>query len=171
MAALARVDPAAHLPSRVVDGNPALAALDEHDECRHRERQHHEHVQLAGAGEFQRAADGRRESRHDTREDDDRDTVAYAPLAHLLPEPHEENRAGNQGCDGRDSEAPSRVDDHRKGAGLLGLQRYRDPEGLKQRKRHRSVPRVPRDLPPARLALFPQLLQSRIDVGKELHDD
>ena len=70
-----------------------------------------------------------RKSRHDAREDDDGYAVADAPLAHLFTEPHEENRARNEGGDGRDSEPPARVDDHRQRARLLRFQGESRPRG------------------------------------------
>ena len=92
-------------------------------------------MQLAGPGKLKGPADRRRQSRHDTREDNDRYTVANTSLAHLLSEPHEEDCTGDQGGDRGNSETPTRVDDYRQGAGLLGFKGNRYPEGLKQCER------------------------------------
>ena len=71
----------------------------------------------------------------------------------------------------RDSETPAGVHDHLKGAGLLRFECNRNPEGLKHREGHRAVSRISRDLPATRLSFFPKLLQTRVHVRKELHDD
>ena len=174
--ALARIDPASHLPSRIIDRNPSLASFDEHHEPRHCEGEreqyeHHEDVQLAGSGQLQGTADRGRKPRHDSREDDDGYAVAYASLADLLAEPHEEYRPCHQRGDRRDSETPAGVHDHLKRAGLLRFECNRNPEGLKHREGHGAVSRISRDLPAARLSFLPKLLQTRVHVRKELHDD
>ena len=163
MTALTRVNSASNLSSRVVDGDTALSSFHEYNEtghckCEHKQHKNSHNVQFAGSGEFKCSSNRRWQSSHDTREDDNRYAVADTPLTYLLTKPHEEYRTGNQGSHRGNAETPTRVYDHRQSSGLLSFKGYRNPEGLKHCKRHRTVSGISRYLPPPGLSLLSQLL-------------
>ena len=174
--AVAAIHAVADLALGILHDQPALGALHEHDEGHHRHR-HHDQPQdeggghLAGAAELEHLAERQRQIGHDAGEDDERDAVADAALGDLLAEPHQEDRAADDGDHGGELEEQPR-DQHRR-AGRAGhrLQAGRQPVALHRRQHHRAVAGILVDLLAARLALFLQRLQPGADRGHQLHDD
>ena len=130
-----------------------------------------QHVQLSGARELQGPTDGARQARYDAGENDDGDAVTHTAFTDLLAQPHEEHGTGHQRRHGGNPKAQARIDDHRQRSGLLTLQRDGNTQRLKARQKHRAVARIARDLAPPCLAFLAQLLQARLHVGEQLHDD
>src|SRR5690606_688427 len=120
-----------------------------------------------GANQFEQPADRTRQPRGNTREDDDRDSVADATLGNLLTQPHQEHRPGDQGRDGHEPEHDPRLE-HQPS---LPLERNRDTQRLSQRERQRTVARVLRDLSPAGLTFLLERFQLRHRHAHQLHDD
>src|SRR5215469_1288194 len=90
-----------------------LAALHQHYE-RHYQNHHdqdEEHQQHRPVPRDEdlliQILDGPRNAYHDARKDDQRHSVAYAAVADLLAEPHDECRAGGEGNDRHHHESPA----------------------------------------------------------------
>ena len=156
---MCRIDLAALLALGVVDGDAPLPAFDEHHEPGHgyrhgKQRQDRHDVHFTGARQFQRGADGMRQTGDDTAEDDHGDAVADSAFSHLLAQPHQENRARHQRDDRGDDEPRPRI--HYQGAtpDMLPLQGGGDAEGLQHGQPHRAIAGVLGDLVPSRLAAF-----------------
>ncbi len=152
------------------------AVSDEHHD---RDDQHDAHDQGddeqrregTGAAEFERLHHGVGQRRNDTGKDDQRYAVTDAARGDLLAQPHQEERAADQG-DGRDeTEKDTRIDHHGSGRGHLALEADRNTVGLEGRQDHRAVARVLVDLLAAGLALLLQRLERRYDRREDLHDD
>ena len=93
----------------VLHNDAALRTLHEHDEHDEAEDggnndENERRSDNAGAAQFQRAADGRRQVGDDTGENDKRNTVADAARGNLLTQPHQENRAAAQRDGGGEQE-------------------------------------------------------------------
>ena len=176
MAALARIHPPANLPTSIVYRYPSLSPLYENNEsgnskCQCQQNQNHYYVQFACSREFQRTANSRRQSGHDSGEYNYGNSVANAPLTHLLPKPHEEYRASDQRRNGRNAKSPAWINNHGKCPRLLSLQGNRNTKRLKHRERNSAISRIPSNLSPSRFTLLSKLLQTRVNVRKELHDN
>ncbi len=172
MRTLCRVHLASLLAPRVVHGNASLRALHEDHEYNrcyaadeHQDRRSRRH--LAVTDQLGRARNRSRHARHDTGENDHRDTVADTALGNLFTQPHQEHRPGHQRDTGGDQEARPGIHDQAR----LVLQPGRGSHRLEARERHGTPAGVLDDLPPALLAFLTQLLQARHDVARHLHDD
>ena len=163
----------ADLALRILDQQPALRPLDEHDDGDDDDRQHadaedqrrRQRALRGRARACRRCADGM--FGDDAGEDDQRDAVADAARGDLLAEPHQEHRAAGQRDHRREAEEPARIDDDVGRA----LQADGDAVGLEHGEHHRQVARVLVDDLAALLAFLLQLLERRDDRRHELHDD
>ena len=107
-----------------------------------------------------------RETRYDTREDDERNAVADPTSCDLVTEPHEETRACREDQRDHDDHGPA-VDDE----GIVDFQRIAHGESLDQRQDNRTVPRDLLDLIAAFLIVLCPLFKGRDDGCQQLHDD
>src|SRR5690606_5866040 len=98
--------------------------------------------------------DSGRETGHDARKDDQRNTIADPTSGNLLAEPHQEHGATNEGDHSRRTEEPARIGDDL----IAGLKTDSNAVGLDGRKQHRAVARVLVDDLAALLAFLLQLL-------------
>ena len=137
---------------------------DDHRQCNHAKCKHAEVADCACLDIGEDCADVLRQSRNDTREDDERDAVADTVRCNLFPEPHEEHRPCRQ-CDGNDEDVHGvRVENR-------GLEADRHADRLEEREHHRQVARdLRRFLMPLRAFLRP-LLERRYNDVEQLDDD
>ena len=113
-----------------------------------------------------------RQTHDDPGENDERHSVAYAALADLLAQPHDECRTGRQRQDGHQRKSDARVVHQRRSVRpRLALQREGDRERLHDAQDDRQVAGVLRDLPPAQLPFFLQPLEIGPRHGHQLQDD
>ena len=162
----------AHLTACVIHQDLALSALDEHHEVGHEDHQGDDEDRRQGshrtsANQFEQATDSTGETRSDTGKDQDRDTVAQATFGDLLTQPHQEHRTGDQGHDGGQAEAETRVDHQ----ALRAFQCHGNAERLEDGKTHGADAGVLRDLALASFAFLLHLLKSGQYIAHELHDD
>ena len=162
----------ADLALRILDQEPPLRALHEHDEGDH----HHRHDdddqdqrggQRALASQFQHAGERRRQFRDDAGEDDQRNAVADTARGDLLAEPHQEHGAAGQGDRGRDQEEHAGFADHIAGA----LQSDGDAIGLEHGENHREIAGILIQRLAAGLAFLLQGFELRRHGGQQLDDD
>ncbi|SUS08836.1 hypothetical protein DF3PB_900002 [uncultured Defluviicoccus sp.] len=107
----------------------------------------------------------------DTGEDDQRDAVADSARGDLFAQPHQEQRAADQGHHNRDTEEqPWRCNCRPQGR-LHAFQTDGEAIGLTGRDQHRKVAGILVDLLAARLAFLLQRLQRRHHRGHQLDDD
>jgi hypothetical protein len=139
--------------------------------CQHQEEQHGEGMEFTRSVQLQGAANCARQTDDDTRENDQRDTVANAALGHLLAEPHEEHGARDQRHGRNDAERPARIDHHRHRADTLPFHRNRDTEPLESRQGHGKVTRVLGQLAAAGFTFLLERLQRGRNRGQQLDDD
>src|SRR4051812_31584702 len=167
---------AAHAPADdalgVLDGDPALALLDEDDRTddAQGDERHHHLEDLVGVVPPGRDAAG--QARDDRGEDHQRDAVADAALGDELAHPHEQDRARGERDD--DQEDVRRVevrDDLLTGRRAELLEEEDVADRLREGQADREVARVLRDARLADLALLLELLQRRDDHGEQLQDD
>ena len=158
----------ADLALGILHHDAPLRALHEHDERDHRPRRRSPAAMMNSAdsapvrpsSQGLRSARGQR--RDDAGEDDQRDAVADAARGDLLAQPHQEQRAADQG-DRRSRSGRTGRDRSPRGPAdaIMALQADRDAVGLEGRQDHREVARVLVDLLAAGLALLLQRLERR----------
>src|SRR6185369_10836086 len=106
-----------------------------------------------------------RQTNHDTREDQQRDTVADTALSDLLAQPHDEHRARGKSQNRAETESPTRRTD------AVDLQPVGNKRSLNRSEHNRQVARPLINLLTAHFTLFLQLLELRRDDGHELKND
>ncbi len=176
VAALAPVLAPAHHPLGELDGDAALALLDEDDGHQHQQRhEHHDgELEVAALGAHQGAARG--DAADHRGEDDQRHAVAHPPLGDELAQPHDEGGAGGQGQhhqhDPGHGELGDEVDgDVAEEAPAAVVEQESQPGGLQQGQRHGEVAGPLGDLLLAHRPLLLPLLQLGDHHGQHLHDD
>ena len=101
MCALCCINTTTLLTLRIINDDTTLTTLDENNEegyCKHQycNQQQQEEVQVALPRLLDSMGHCRREPRYNTREDNDRDTVADTAFSNLLTQPHQEHCPGYQ---------------------------------------------------------------------------
>ena len=162
MRGLALEHAVADLALGILDQQPALRALHEHDEGDHHDRHHDDDQDQAGgqralAAEFEHAGDGRGQFGDDAGHDDQRDAVADAARGDLLAEPHQEHGAAGQRDRGRNAEEIAGLG-HR---AARAFEADRDAISLECRQHHGEIAGVLVDDLAALLALFLKLFKCR----------
>src|SRR4029453_924810 len=157
---LTAVDLVANLALGGVDGDLALAALDEHNEGGHQYDQRNDEdrrqrADAAGPHEFEQSPDSSRKTRDDAGEDHNRDAVAKPTLGDLFAQPHQKHRSGHQRDHADETEHQTGIQNQ----ALLRLQRDRDADRLEDGQAQRAVARVLRDLAAPGLAFLAQSFQ------------
>ena len=161
-----------HLSLRILDKQPSLRALHEHNEHddHDRQRQNGENErggERAGAAQFQRTGESARQTGDNASEDDKRYTIADAARGDLFTQPHQEDRAADQ-CDySRNSEEPARIGDDV----CTRFKADSDTIGLQSPQQNSAVARVLVDDLAALLPFLLQLLERRHHRCHELNDD
>ena len=112
-----------------------------------------------------------RQLRDDAGEDDQRDAVADAARRDLLAQPHQEQRAADDGDHRADAEMPAGIEHRAAARSGHRLQADRQAVALEGGEEHRQVAGVLIDLLAPGLAFFLQLLDGRRHRGHQLHDD
>ena len=157
----------ANLALRILDQQPALRALHEHDEGDHDDG-HDDHQQdqagrqRALAAQLKHVGDRRRQFSDDAGQDDQRNAVADAARGDLLTQPHQEHCAAGQRHRGREQEEHAGFADDVTRA----LQTDGDAIGLEDRQDHRQVAGVLVEHLAAGLALFLEGLEFRRHGGQ-----
>ena len=162
----------ADLALGILNQQPALRPLHEHDEGDHRDCHHQDQDDQPGreralATEFEGTDDRGGQFRHDAREDDQRDAVADAARGDLLAQPHQKHGAAGERDHGPDAEEPAWIADH----AARTFEADRDAVRLKAREQYREVARILVHDLAALLALLLELLERGRDRGHQLDND
>ncbi|MNX87818.1 hypothetical protein D3C86_1197580 [compost metagenome] len=172
MRSIALEHPVADLSLRILNEQTALGALHEDDKSDDTDGDHDNHQdergrKRTGTAEFERAGERLGQACGNTREDDQRNTVADTTRSDLLTEPHQEHRAAEQRDDGGNAEEPAGID-HK---AVAAFKADRNTIGLQRAEQHRAVAGVLVDDLAAGFAFLLQRFERRHDRRHELHDD
>ena len=159
------------LAFRIVDDQPALRALDEHDEDDQRDNhegdgQHEADIHRRGARLCHKVVDGAGQFGDDPGEDDQRDAVANAAGGDLLAHPHQHHRAAGQRDHARQDEEPGRNAFETHCGEAPG-----NREGLHQREHEGEVARILVELLAARFAFLLELFKGGRGRRHHLNDN
>ena len=162
----------ADLALRILDQQPALRALHEHDEGDHGDR-HHDHDQdqagrqRALSAEFEHVGERGGQLGDDAGKDDQRNAVADAARGDLLAKPHQEHGAAGQRDRGGETEEQPGVADDIAGT----FEAHRDAVGLERGEQHRQITGILVQRLAPGLAFLLQRLELRRHGRKQLDDD
>ena len=166
----------ADLSLRILDHQSSLRALDknDHGDDHHRHQQQEDDEtgrQRPGAAELQRTGQGGGKVRHNTGEDDQRNTITDAARGYLFPQPHEEHGAANQrDYGGGPKEKPGIYHGGPLRTGGA-FQPDRNAIALERGQQHGAISGILVDLLASRLALFFHRLEIGRNRGQQLHDN
>ena len=164
---------AALLAFRVLNNNATLGAFHIDDDENHggnhdQQAKDEDGAERAGAAQFQRARNRRRQVGHNAGEDNQRNAVADTALGNLFAQPHQEHGAAGQRHHGGEAEEPATF--HNNAAGHA-FQANRDAISLHHGDQHGQITGVLVDPFTPAFAFFFHLLQRRRNRRHQLHDN
>lgn len=167
-----------YIPTLKEAPSDAEVVSHKHDACQHQSHQREDddgrkEAHVSGTDELCRFQNAAGDTGDDTREDDQRNTVAQSLLGYLFTQPHDEHSARGQGDDGHKTEGPPGFKhDRSPGGAVHALKTDGDTKALDHGDQDSGIPGILGEFPLARSALF---LGKPLQVGtndlKQLQDD